>query len=252
MLNEYPKSYYFDNSKILYHKKKKVFNSIKNLEIVAVSEWLAKDLRLSFLNKYPISIINNGIKQEIIKNDVSEYFPSFQDDDFVLLSVASVWSKNKGYNDFLSIFDYSKKRNLNVKFLIIGVNEDQFEECNKLGIYAIKRLKCTADLAKWYSRANVFFNPSIQETFGLVTVEAMLAGSPIIAYDLSVFPEILSGTNSFLIPKLSYSDFETAIKEIKKNGKDFYSKSSIAKVNKSYNLSIQAIKYLNLYKKNFS
>jgi putative colanic acid biosynthesis glycosyltransferase len=247
LLNEYPKSYFFDNSKKLYLRKKKVFNSLINLKIVSVSEWLAKDLRKSFLNRYPISIISNGIKQATFKKNVSKVNFPFEEDEFLILSVASQWTKNKGYDDILSFHEYSKHRSLNVKFMIIGVDDKQFIECKNLGIYALKRINSSAELEQWYNRTNVFFNPSIQETFGLVTIEAMLAGSPIIAYNLSSLPEILFDTKSFLIPRLSFTDFEKAINDIKKNGKEYYSKSVIEKVKKSYNLELQADKYFDLY-----
>ena len=47
--NEYPKSLIFDRSNQNFHNKKIIFNSIVNMTIVTVSNWLGSEVKKSFL-----------------------------------------------------------------------------------------------------------------------------------------------------------------------------------------------------------
>ena len=56
---EYPSSLCLDLSHRNYRKKKELFTSIKHITIVPVSEWLASQIRMSFLKDYHIQVIYN-------------------------------------------------------------------------------------------------------------------------------------------------------------------------------------------------
>lgn len=55
-----------------------------------------------------------------------------------------------------------------------------------------------AALAGWYDHAWVLAAPSVEEGFGLPLLEAMAAGLPVVASDISVFREITGGHASFV------------------------------------------------------
>jgi glycosyltransferase-like protein len=58
-----------------------------------------------------------------------------------------------------------------------------------------------AELGGWYRAADVFAFPSVKEGFGLVVLEALAAGLPVVATDIPVFAEYLtSGKNALLVP----------------------------------------------------
>jgi glycosyltransferase involved in cell wall biosynthesis len=57
------------------------------------------------------------------------------------------------------------------------------------------------DLARHYASADVFIFPSMTETFGNVTVEALASGLPVLAYDHAAAGQLVrSGDNGFLAP----------------------------------------------------
>jgi glycosyltransferase-like protein len=58
-----------------------------------------------------------------------------------------------------------------------------------------------ADLAGWYHTADALCFPSVKEGWGLVVLEAMAAGIPVIASDLPVFHEYLADGISALLPR---------------------------------------------------
>jgi glycosyltransferase involved in cell wall biosynthesis len=57
-----------------------------------------------------------------------------------------------------------------------------------------------AELAAWYARARIFAFPSLDEGFGMPTLEAMQAGVPVIAGNRSALPEICGGAALLVNP----------------------------------------------------
>ncbi|MDQ1515315.1 MAG: hypothetical protein QOE80_1145 [Actinomycetota bacterium] len=58
-----------------------------------------------------------------------------------------------------------------------------------------------ADLGAWYRAADAFAFPSVKEGFGLVVLEALAAGLPVVATDIPVFAEYLEdGHSALLVP----------------------------------------------------
>jgi glycosyltransferase-like protein len=58
-----------------------------------------------------------------------------------------------------------------------------------------------ADLGAWYRAADAFAFPSVKEGFGLVVLEALAAGLPVVASDIPVFAEYLQdGQSALLVP----------------------------------------------------
>jgi glycosyltransferase-like protein len=58
-----------------------------------------------------------------------------------------------------------------------------------------------ADLGGWYRAADAFAFPSVKEGFGLVVLEALAAGLPVVATDIPVFAEYLrDGQSALLVP----------------------------------------------------
>jgi len=63
-----------------------------------------------------------------------------------------------------------------------------------------------ADLAEFYSRAEVFAYPSLYEGFGLPVLEAMACGTPVVAASTSSLPEV-AGEAALLADPSNASDF---------------------------------------------
>jgi glycosyltransferase involved in cell wall biosynthesis len=57
------------------------------------------------------------------------------------------------------------------------------------------------DVAAWLGRATVFVHPARWEGFGLAVLEAMLAGVPVVATNVSALPElVVDGESGVLVP----------------------------------------------------
>lgn len=105
---EIPASWWIDSSRQNYMSKKNAFTSMPHnrLTIVPVSEWIKDEMQRSFFRGYDFRVIHNGINTQVfklfdaglIKNKYS------LNGKHILLGVASIWSKEKGLDDFIRLF----------------------------------------------------------------------------------------------------------------------------------------------------
>lgn len=178
--NTYPKSYFLDQSKRNYNQKKDLFTAIKNMTIVTPSEWLAEQVRQSFLGRYPVQAIPNGIDLDVFKPTPSDFREKHAiGKRRMVLAVSNVWSKKKGFDDICALakrLDPDK-----YKVVMVGLTEEQLSIVPK-DIIAIKRTNSIRELAEIYSAADVFVNASYEDTFPTVNLEALACGTPIITY----------------------------------------------------------------------
>lgn len=178
--SSYPASLIFDNSKNNYLIKKKLFTSVKNMTIVTPSKWLADLTGQSFLNKYPIKVINNGIDLSVFKPTESDFKARFNiSDKKIVLGVASSWGKRKGLNDFIKLSSILED---NYQIVLVGLTQKQAKSLPK-NIISVSETDSLVSLAKIYSAADVFVNLSYEDNFGTVNLEALACGTPVITYN---------------------------------------------------------------------
>ena len=122
---EYPKSI-IDASRGNWIKKKKIFSDIPNMTIITPSNWLAELVKKSFLGKYPVEVIHNGIDTnqfKPLKNDFREVY--HLEDKFIVLGIATVWNDMKGYSDFIKLASMLDDF---YKIVMVGLTEEQIEK----------------------------------------------------------------------------------------------------------------------------
>ena len=178
----YPVSLIFDNSKKEYLLKKKCFTSLNNLTIITPSDWLNKLVRQSFMGKYNAITVNNKIDTEIFKptkdNSVLAKY-NIPSDKKIVLGVASIWEDRKGLKDFVKL---SKVVSDDYRIVLVGINKKQ----RKLlpdNIICVERTENQYELAVLYSSAHVFINPTYEDNYPTVNLEAIACGTKVIAYD---------------------------------------------------------------------
>ena len=208
----YPKSLFFDRSRSNFLLKKELFTSIKKMSIVPVSIWLGDIISQSFLNKYPISVIHNGIDIETFKPFGSyERSPKKK-----ILGVASPWSKRKGLEDFIAL-----SKNSDYQITLVGI-DDELRKTLPSNIIAIKRTNNQQELAKIYSEADVFVNPTYSDNFPTTNIEALACGTPVITYETGGSPEALNDETGIVVPKGNLTLLKNAIDIVCGKGKDEY------------------------------
>lgn len=193
----YPTSIFLDRSCNNFEKKKFIFRNIPNLTIVTPSQWLAGEVGKSFLGAYPINVIYNGIDMDVFKPVQSNFRKMYHlDDKKIILGVANVWTERKG----LYVFDdLAKTLDDTYKVVLVGITKKQRSQMDSR-ILCIDRANSKAKLAEIYTAADLFLNPSIEETMGLTTVEAMACGTNVLVSNSTALPEIVDYDKEKILP----------------------------------------------------
>lgn len=109
---------------------------------------------------------------------------------FVLLGVAANWGKRKGLDVFLSLSERLDER---YQIILVGTDEivDNLLPSN---IISIHRTQDQMELASIYMTADLFVNPTREEVMGMVNVESLACGTPVITFSTGGSPECVDNS----------------------------------------------------------
>lgn len=241
-LKSYPASY-VDNSEWNFKKKKDLFLGLPNLTLVTVSKWLANEVKQSFLKGVPLEVIYNGIDTSVFKPTDSNFRSKYKvENKFLILGVASTWDTRKGLSDFIELAGMLDEY---YKIVLIGVTNKERKRLPD-NVIGIPRTESIEELAGIYTAADVYFNASVEETFGLPTIEAMSCGTPVIVYNATSLPEVLDLNNGWVVEPHCLYDVMNIIEQIRGG---LEKKEEIREHALKYEKSKQYNSYIELYKK---
>ena len=144
--------------------------------------------------------------------------------------------KVKGFDKLIEAFYYFSKKNNEWNLKICGSGSEKNNLENLIDKYNLSdRIfiePFSNNIKNAYIDSNVFLFTSIKEGFGLVLLEAMEAGLPIIAFDLPCVHEILDLNSSIIVEYLNVVDLSNSMLELIKDDKQmkFMSKNGIEHV----------------------
>ena len=188
-------SWFFDRSRTLYGRKKALFDGL-DLTIVTPSNWMAHLVRESFLKEVPIKVIPNGIDLTVFRPRPGLFRKKYAlEGKRIVLGVTSGWSDKKGLDSFIEL---SQKLDDSYVCVLVGTNKavDKLLPSNILSIHHTQNPE---ELAEIYSDADVFFNPTKEDTYPTVNMEAIACGTPVVTYRTGGSPEIVSDGTGFVI-----------------------------------------------------
>lgn len=172
-----------DYSNHMFKVKKETFCGVQNMTLVTPSKWLASHVKESFLKEYKIKVINNGIDLKIFHEyqDCSAVQQKYGIDKkkYTLLGVAFQWETRKGLDVFLQL---RERLGQDFQIVLVGTSaaiEKQLPE----GIIAIRRTADQNELAQLYSCADLFINPTYEDNFPTVNLEALACGTAVVTFD---------------------------------------------------------------------
>lgn len=189
----YPDSWFFDRSKKNFAQKKQLFTSVEKMHIVTPSKWLKDLAEQSFLGKYPVTVINNGIDTDVFRPVESEVKERLGlSGKFLILGIVSNLNSTKGGQFFLEL---SKLLAEDEHILLLSLENSEGLPSN---ITALKRTDSVRELAEIYSAADVFVNPTLQDTFSMINVEALSCGVPVVTFNTGGCTEAVTDKCGFV------------------------------------------------------
>lgn len=182
-----------DHADRLWRAKKRVFSDL-DLDVVVASNWLLDMVRRSALTSHfeHVHLIPFGIDTRLFVADDqkrnSRHRLGIPDDDFVVFFRAQSWEvKGLAYIlEALAARPPSRPTTLltvDERGLLNGLRRE----------YRVVELGWITDEAMYprvFSACDVFLMPSLAEAFGLMAVEAMAAGRPVICFEGTALPAV--------------------------------------------------------------
>lgn len=205
--NQYPASLLMDRSEENYRRKKELFTGVKNMSLIVPSNWLAGLVKQSFLQSYPVEVRYNTVNTSVFKPTESDFRQRHGlENKFIVLGVASVWDRRKGLDDFIEL---SKRLDDRFRVVLVGLNKKQLAALPE-NVLGIGHTDSPEELAAIYTAADVFVNPSREESFGLTTLEAEECGTQTIVYKDTACEEV-AGLYGGIVAESSVDALEAAI-----------------------------------------
>ena len=237
-----PGTWFFDMSAWNYRRKKRLFTGIRNMTIVTPSIWLKELVSESFLQMYPTIVINNGIDLRLFKPTEGETYCRIKAlNKHIVLGVAGTWSTRKGLNDFLYM---SGKVPADYTIVLVGLAQEELPVDTR--VVAISRTHNQVELAEIYTAATVFANPTIEDNFPTVNIEALACGTPIVTYRTGGSPESVDETTGVVVEQNDIEGMIQAIMQIANRGKNSYRTACLQK-SANYDMSARFNDYVDLY-----
>ena len=244
---KFPASLFLDRSEQNYADKKAAFTSISKdkLMVVPVSNWIKSEMEKSFLKDYEFRVIHNGINTDIfhVCNPREVVVQYGLEGKHILLGVASIWNEEKGLNDFIQM---SQLLNNDEVIVLVGMKPNERKKLPH-NIIGIGRTDNIHQLAELYSAADAFINPTWQDNYPTVNMEAIACGTPVVTYRTGGSVETITTDTGFIVEQGNIKGLLEAARRIGQLGKAYYQSSCRAYAVKHFNKKERYADYLHLY-----
>ena len=181
---------------------------------IAVSPAARRYVNNTFPGDY--EIIPNGIDFDHFSAGVAP-LPQYQDGKLNILFVGRL-EKRKGLRFLLEAYSKLKWDLPNSRLIVVGPGNPDKESYRIMSSHNLQDVEFVGrvsydDLPRYYASADIFCSPATgAESFGIVLLEAMAAGKPVVASDIEGFRGIVThGEQGLLVPKKDSSALAEAL-----------------------------------------
>ena len=171
---------------------------------IAVSQAARRYVNNTFPGNY--EIIPNGIDFKHFASETAPY-PEYQDGKLNILFVGRL-EKRKGLRYLLEAYSKLKWEQPNIRLIVVGPGNPDKESYRILSSHNLRDVEFVGrvsydDLPRYYASSDIFCSPATgAESFGIVLLEAMAAGKPVVASDIEGFRGVMTeGEQGMFVPK---------------------------------------------------
>ncbi len=221
-------------------------------KITALTEWEKTAIAKLGIDGRRIDVVPNGVDLEKYSTGKPDYFKKLGIKGKILLFVGQP-TQRKGWKHFLDAMPRILKEFPDAKAIFIGYSRNKELENYSKSLDLEKSVVFLGYLPEGskidaFRSADVFVFPTLYEGFGIVFLEAMAAGLPIVTTDSAGNKEIVDGSNGILTaPKQSVEIAAAVIKLLENKAL----RSKISRNNKKkvlqYDWKKVAERYLEIY-----
>ncbi len=231
-----------DFSKRNYNLKRTLFTHVNQMHIITVSDWLREIIKQSYLAKFPIDTIHNGVDLTIfyprdttIKKNIKQDIGCSQ--QYMILAVGT-----KGLQDIIKL---SQLLSNEYKIVIIGATDQSHNK----KLHFIPPILDKLKLAEYYSAADCFINPTYADTFPTTNLEALACGTPIITYRTGGSVEAITPQTGKIVEKGDLQGIIAAIHSLEKENQELLSKHCRLRAETYFDKKLCFSKYIDIYKR---
>lgn len=244
---EFPTSWLFDRSRQNFRDKRAAFTSLQKgqLTVVPVSEWIRSEMARSFLRECDFRVIHNGINTDVF--DICSPQAAREKyglgDKHILLGVASIWSREKGLDDFIRL---SGLLTDDERLVLVGIKPEQRRQLPP-NVVGIGRTENVHELAELYSAADAFLNPTWQDNYPTVNLEAISCGTPVVTYRTGGSIEAVTPGMGRVVDQGDFAGLLREARSIRREGKAGYLARCRSYALQHFNKEDRYRDYLRLY-----
>lgn len=218
-----------DRCQKLWKEKQGSFTN-KGIYFTVPSYWMKEQVRQSYLKDEICQVITNSIDLNLWKPlDKVEIRKKYGLDPskFILAFVAAdLKVPQKGMQILVDALKKLEKKD-NYQLLVAGKGSEEMEKL--LDGFSVKSFGYLSDqkqMNEFFSMADLMVNPSVYETFGMVNIEAMASGTPVLAFDIGVMSEVV-GEHGWCVPEVSADLLGNKIEAIMKYKEELEHKTKL-------------------------
>lgn len=248
-----------DSTRLEWKLKNWVYSK-SNVAVVSPGKWLTEQAQQSMLNRLPIHHIPHGIDAEVYRPLDRERCRSvlgIPAGKRVLMFMAMTMDRSdahyfrKGCDLLVGALEgLPDSLKPEVTLLLVGEGGEGLAEA--VGIEAISLDYVSSDRLKAvaYSASDLFIFPTRADIFGLVLLESMACGTPIVSFDVGGVSELVRmNTTGYLAEPGNVEDFRDGILKLLEDDalRDHMRDRCRAIAVQEYPLELQVERYIKLY-----
>lgn len=255
-INDFYKKGYsgFNINNWIWKRKRNVYKKLKNLTLVAPSNWLAGCAKESILFKnYNIKVIPYGLDLDIYKpidKVCSRNIFNIPLNKKIIIFGANNGLQNprKGFKYLQQALNQISREDLE---LVVFGSSKPAELLNlKIPIKFLGKISDQSSLTTIYSLADVTVVPSVQDNLPNIVMESLACGTPVVGFKIGGIPDMIEHQkNGYLSEPLDSDDLAQGIEWVLSDEAQYRNLSRRAreKCKQEYTIDIQAKKYIDLY-----